>query len=60
MTKFVQDFSDLKVYKKAIEAAVDVYKTTKVFPPEEKYSVDTVRTIAGVQVFTQTRRHIDT
>lgn len=39
MTKFVQDFSDLKVYKNAIEAAVDIYETTKVFPPEEKYSM---------------------
>ena len=39
MTKFVQDFSDLKVYKNAMEAAIDIYETTKGFPPEEKYSM---------------------
>ncbi|MDF1526748.1 MAG: four helix bundle protein [bacterium] len=39
MTKFVQDFSELKVYKNAIEAAADIYKTTKAFPPEERYSM---------------------
>ena len=39
MTKFVQDFSDLNVYKNAMEAAVDIYETTKAFPPEEKYSM---------------------
>jgi len=39
MTKFVQDFSDLKVYKNAMEAAIDIYETTKDFPPEEKYSM---------------------
>jgi hypothetical protein len=35
MTEFVQDFSDLKVYKNAIEAAIDIYETTETFPPEE-------------------------
>jgi four helix bundle protein len=39
MNKFVQDFSDLRVYKNAIEAAIDIYETTKNFPPEEKYSM---------------------
>ena len=39
MTKFVQDFSDLRVYKNAMEAAVDIYETTKAFPAEEKYSM---------------------
>jgi four helix bundle protein len=39
MNKVVQDFSDLRVYKNAIEAAIDIYETTKVFPPEEKYSM---------------------
>lgn len=38
MTDFVQDFSELKVYKRAMETAVDIFETTKTFPAEEKYS----------------------
>ena len=39
MTEYVQDFSDLRVYKNSIEAAIDIYEITKAFPPEEKYSM---------------------
>jgi len=39
MTKIVQDFSDLNVYRNAMEAAIEIYETTKLFPPEERYSM---------------------
>ncbi len=35
---------DLKVWQKAMDAAMDIYEVTKKFPPEEKYSLtDQVR-----------------
>jgi len=35
----VADFRDLEIYKLALEIARDVYKITKLFPKEEKYSL---------------------
>ena|SRR6267154_1230218 len=32
-------FRDLTVYKKAFVLAMDIFKTSKKFPPEEKYSL---------------------
>lgn len=32
-------FRDLTVYKKAFKLAMEIYKLTKEFPPEEKYSL---------------------
>ncbi len=39
-----QTFRDLTVYKKAFELAMSIFKTSKVFPQEERYSLtDQVR-----------------
>lgn len=39
-----QTFRDLTVYKKAFELAMAIFKTSKAFPPEERYSLtDQVR-----------------
>ena len=35
----IQDFRDLEVYKKAFELQQRVFKVSKDFPPEEKYSL---------------------
>ena len=35
----VNDFRDLKVWQKAHQMVLDIYKVTKGFPPEEKYGV---------------------
>ena len=41
---FVSDYKQLRVYKNAIEAAMEVFEITKDFPKEEKYSlVDQIR-----------------
>ncbi len=32
-------FKDLTVYKKAFEQAMEIFRLTKQFPPEEKYSL---------------------
>lgn len=34
-----QTFRDLTVYKKAFELAMAIFKTSKAFPPEERYSL---------------------
>lgn len=39
MTECVNDFKDLKVWKKAYELAVLVYSATKKFPKEELYGI---------------------
>jgi four helix bundle protein len=39
MAKLAKDFKELRVYRNAIEAAMDIYEITKAFPPEEKYSM---------------------
>jgi len=41
---FVQDYEDLRVFQGAMDAAMEVFKVTKLFPPEERYSlVDQIR-----------------
>jgi hypothetical protein len=32
-----QSFRDLTVYKKAFSLAMDIFRITKTFPPEEKF-----------------------
>jgi four helix bundle protein len=40
----IKHFRDLKVYHKAFDAAMEIYRVTKEFPAEEKYSlVDQIR-----------------
>ena len=40
----IRSYRDLRVYQKAMEAAVEIFELTKGFPPEEKYSmVDQMR-----------------
>jgi len=44
MSKNIRDFRELRVYQDAMEAAMDVFRITKTFPSEEKYSlVDQIR-----------------
>jgi len=35
----MQGFKDLKVYQKAFQLAMDIFKVSKTFPKEEKYSL---------------------
>lgn len=40
----IQSYKELRVYKAAIDAAMQVFEITKRFPPEERYSmVDQMR-----------------
>ena len=40
----VSDFRELRVYQMAFEAAMEIYKLSKTWPPEERYSLtDQVR-----------------
>ncbi|MEO0185356.1 MAG: four helix bundle protein [candidate division WOR-3 bacterium] len=40
----VNNYKDLDVYKLAIDSAMEIFKITKNFPPEEKYSlIDQIR-----------------
>jgi len=40
----IRSYRDLRVYQKAMEAAMEIFELTKGFPPEEKYSmVDQIR-----------------
>ena len=42
--KQIRHFRDLEVYKRAFDAAMEIYQMTKRFPSEEKYSlVDQIR-----------------
>ncbi len=42
--KIIRHFRDLEVYQKAFKAAMEIYRLTKNFPSDEKYSlVDQVR-----------------
>jgi len=42
--KNINHFRDLEVYRRAFEAAMRIFQTTKGFPAEEKYSlVDQIR-----------------
>lgn len=43
-TKRIQHFRDLDVYRKAFDAAMIIFKSTKTFPVEEKYAlIDQIR-----------------
>ena len=43
---------DTTVYKKAFELAMEIYKISKSFPPEEKYSLtDQIRRSSRSDVF---------
>ena len=43
-TKDIKHFRDLEVYRRAFEAAMEIFQMTKDFPAEEKYSlVDQIR-----------------
>ena len=37
--KFISSHEDLEVYKIAFDAAMEIFKLSKKFPPEEKYSL---------------------
>lgn len=40
----IKSYRDLRVYQKAMEAAMEIFELTRGFPPEEKYSmVDQMR-----------------
>jgi len=40
----IRSYRDLRVYQRAMEAAMEIFELTKGFPPEEKYSlVDQMR-----------------
>ena len=39
LKEFVKDFSDLNVYKNAMDGAVELFEISKAFPPEEKFSM---------------------
>ena len=39
MKKIAHDFSDLNVYRNAMDAAVEIYEITRGFPSEERYSM---------------------
>jgi len=41
MKKIVHDFSELNVYRNAMDAAIELYEITKGFPSEERYSMTT-------------------
>lgn len=44
MGERINSYKDLRVYQNAMEAAMKIFEVTKVFPPEEKYSmVDQIR-----------------
>jgi hypothetical protein len=44
MGEKIGSYKDLRVYQKAMDAAMKVFELTKTFPPEEKYSmVDQMR-----------------
>jgi four helix bundle protein len=39
MTKRINSVKDLEVYKKAFEAAMEIFEISKNFPKEERYSL---------------------
>ena len=44
MAERIDTYKDLRVYQNAIDAAMEIFETTKGFPKEEKYSlVDQIR-----------------
>lgn len=44
MADQIKSYKDLRVYQNAMEAAMEIFRLTKEFPQEEKYSlVDQVR-----------------
>ncbi len=44
MAEFAKSHKELRVYKNAFEAAMEIFQITKAFPSEEKYSlVDQIR-----------------
>ena len=38
-SKRIKHFRDLDVYRKAFEAAMNIFEITRTFPPEERYSL---------------------
>ncbi len=36
--EFVKDYEDLRVFQGAMDAAMEIFKVTKLFPSEERYS----------------------
>jgi four helix bundle protein len=44
MSERISSYKDLRVYQSAMDAGMEVFEVTKIFPPEEKYSmVDQMR-----------------
>jgi four helix bundle protein len=44
MAERINSYRELRVYKAALDAAMEIFEITKKFPPEEKYSlVDQIR-----------------
>jgi four helix bundle protein len=44
----IRSFRDLQVWQKAMEAAMDVFRVTRAFPAEERYSLtDQIRRSSG-------------
>jgi hypothetical protein len=35
----INSYKELRVYQNAMEAAMKLFEITKIFPPEEKYSM---------------------
>jgi hypothetical protein len=41
----IRSFRELKVWKKAMDLAMEIFEITKRFPPEEKYALTGMRFI---------------
>ena len=39
MAERINSYKDLRVFQDAFELAMEIYQMTKLFPPEEKYSL---------------------
>jgi len=39
MAKRIEGFRELRVYRAAFEAAMDIFRLTRQFPPDERYSL---------------------
>ena len=46
----IKDFKDLKVWQKSHELALEIYKTTVKFPPEEKFGLVSQMRRASVSI----------
>jgi hypothetical protein len=38
--KSIRHFRDLEVYRRAFDAAMQIFEVTKKFPPEERFSME--------------------